>query len=99
MYIHEIISEGFSPSTFIKIGKYLIELQDRWVHKDDVKFHAWEVFCDGRKIGQILQKADGGEFITPDENFESLDDAIGFLIQNNARPASSTFPIGDETPF
>lgn len=80
--IPEQIDENFRPSTFLRVGRNLVELQMGWANKEKNKARS-DVFVNGKSIGHY--SFEGKSYRVDEDNlFETVEEAIAHLIEMNA---------------
>lgn len=80
------LDEAIGASTFIKVGKHLIEMQPSWINEGKERHARWDIFVDGRGVGYVDQLSENrfkaqGE----DDAMESIEEAVSFLIKAKGR--------------
>jgi len=75
------INENFRPSTFLRVGRNLVELQLGWADKEKNKARS-DVFVNGKSIGHY--SFEGKSYRVEDNLFETVEEAIAYLIETNA---------------
>ncbi len=76
------IKENFRPSTFLKVGRNLVEIQLGWADKEKSKARS-DVFVNGKSVG--CYSFEGKNYRVDEDNiFETVEEAIAHMIETNA---------------
>ena len=75
------LKENFKPSTFMQVGRNLIELQMNWLNEDNKQVSV-DVFVNGKSSGHYT--FEGSNYCVNEKKYETVEEAIAELMKLNA---------------